>query len=315
VAAEVEQVSELEEGLVTGPIRGFCALQVRAPVSWDYVRRDEALAKPSELGSVHGPHRRLTGYHPAMELTILGASGAWPAPGGAANGFLVRTGGYHLVLDFGMAVLPNLQRYLPHEQIDAIFISHEHWDHCLDLYPLFLARFFHPDPLPPLPVFAPAGVFDRLAAMEDEEGVVEIRKSFEFREVEPGVDFEVGPFAVRTSLLPHWVPNLGVRLEAEDRVLAYTGDTGTSRDIETLAREADVLIAEASWLDGQDEGRDPYHLTARQAGIHAVGANVGRLVLAHFWPTNDREVSREQAAEVWEGPITLAEEGLALEVA
>jgi ribonuclease BN (tRNA processing enzyme) len=250
-----------------------------------------------------------------MELTILGASGAWPAPGGAANGFLVRTGGYHLVLDFGMAVLPNLQRYLPHEQIDAIFISHEHWDHCLDLYPLFLARFFRPDPLPPLPVLAPAGVFDRIAAMEDEEGVAEIRKSLEFREVEPGVDFELGPFAVRTSLLPHWVPNLGVRLEAEDTALAYTGDTGTSSDIETLAREADVLIAEASWLDGQDEGRDPYHLTARQAGIHAVGANVGRLVLAHFWPTNDREVSRQQAAEVWEGPLTLAEEGLVLEVA
>ena len=152
-------------------------------------------------------------------------------------------------------------------------------------------------------------------AMEDEEGAGEIRKSFEFRKVEPGVDFEVGPFAVRTSLLPHWVPNLGVRLEAENRALAYTGDTGTSRDIETLAREADVLIAEASWLDGQDEGRDPYHLTARQAGIHAVGANVGGLVLAHFWPTNDREVSREQAAEVWEGPLTLAEEGLVLEVA
>jgi hypothetical protein len=61
----------------------------------------------------------------AMELTVLGASGAWPAPGGAANGFLVRNSGYSLVLDFGMAVLPNLQRYLPHEQVDAIFISHE----------------------------------------------------------------------------------------------------------------------------------------------------------------------------------------------
>jgi len=49
----------------------------------------------------------LTGYHPAIEPTILGASGAWPAPGGAANGFLVRAGGCHLVLDFGLAVLPN----------------------------------------------------------------------------------------------------------------------------------------------------------------------------------------------------------------
>src|SRR5512132_2245969 len=134
----------------------------------------KAPAKPSELGPSTVPDGRLTGYDPAMELTVLGASGAWPAPGGAANGFLVRAGGYHLVLDFGMAVLPNLQRYLPHEQIDAIFISHEHWDHCLDLYPLFLARFFRDEPIPPLPVLAPAGVFDRLAALEDREGVLEM---------------------------------------------------------------------------------------------------------------------------------------------
>jgi ribonuclease BN (tRNA processing enzyme) len=249
-----------------------------------------------------------------MELTVLGASGAWPAPGGAANGFLVRNSGYSLVLDFGMAVLPNLQRYLPHEQVDAIFISHEHWDHCLDLYPLFLARFFRADPIPPLPILAPAGVFDRLAALEDEEGVLEMQKSFDFRAVEPGVDVELGPFAVHTRLLPHWVPNLGVRLESDDTVLAYTGDTGTSGEIETLAHEADVLIAEASWLNGQDEGRDPYHLTARQAGIHAAAANVGRLLLAHFWPTNDREASREQASEVFDGPLMLAEEGLVVKV-
>src|SRR6266511_1133876 len=102
-----------------------------------------------------------------MELTILDASGAWSGPGGAANGFLVRAGRYHLVRDFGMAVVPNLQRYLPHEQIEALFISHEPWDHCLHLYPLFLARFFHHDPLPPLAVLAAAGVFARLAAMED----------------------------------------------------------------------------------------------------------------------------------------------------
>lgn len=259
-------------------------------------------------------NQRRAGGHDAMELTVLGASGAWPAPGGAANGFLVRNSGYSLVLDFGMAVLPNLQRYLPHEQVDAIFISHEHWDHCLDLYPLFLARFFRADPIPPLPVLAPAGVFDRLAALEDEEGILEMRKSFEFRAVEPGVDVELGPFAMHTRLLPHWVPNLGVRLEADDTVLAYTGDTGTSGEIETLAHEADLLIAEASWLNGQDEGRDPYHLTARQAGIHAAEANVGRLLLAHFWPTNDREVSREQAAEVFDGPLMLAEEGFVLTV-
>ena len=214
-----------------------------------------------------------------------------------------------MVLDFGMAVLPNVQRYMPHEQIDAIFISHEHWDHCLDLYPLFIARFLRADPLAPLPVLAPARVFDRLAALEEGEEIGEIRKSFEFRELEPDTNIELGPFGLRTSLLPHWVLNLGVRLEADGTSLAYTGDTGRSPEIQTLAQDADLLIAEASWLNGQDLGREPYHLTARQAGNHAARANVGRLMLAHFWPTNDRERSREQAAEVFDGPLMLAEEG------
>jgi ribonuclease BN (tRNA processing enzyme) len=131
---------------------------------------------------------------------------------------------------------------------------------------------------------------DRLAVLEDEEGVVEMRKSFEFRAVEPGVDVELVPFAVRTRLLPHWVPNLGVRLEAEGTVLAYTEDTGTCGEIEGLAHGADVLIAEASWLNGQDEGAT--HITsqpAKRASMPAA-ANVGRLLLAHFWPTNDRGV-------------------------
>jgi Tol biopolymer transport system component len=179
----------------------------------------------------HVADGRLTGYHPAMELTILGASGAWPAPGGAANGFLVRAGGYHLVLDFGMAALPNLQRYLPYEQIDAIFISHEHWDHCLDLYPLFLARFFRPDPLPPLPVLAPAGVFDRIAAMEDEEGVVEIRKSFECREVEPSPFRRISRMAAPRG----WVRNTTV---AAATVAVMTACTTRDRPSESDTAQA-----------------------------------------------------------------------------
>jgi ribonuclease BN (tRNA processing enzyme) len=199
-----------------------------------------------------------------------------------------------------MAVLPNLQRYLPHEQVDAIFISHEHWDHCLDLYPLFLAAFSGLIPSRRCRSWRPQGLRSTSVRLTTRKGSLRCGRSFEFRAVEPGVDVEFGPFAMQTRLLPHWVPNLGMRLEADDTVLAYTGDTWTSREIETLAHEADVLIAEASWLNGQDEGRDPY-LTARQAGIHAAAANVGRLLLAHFWPTNDREASREQASEVFDG--------------
>src|SRR6185437_9753591 len=52
--------------------------------------------------------------------------------------------------------------------------------------------------------------------------------AFSLREFTPGDGLEVGPFGVRSWLLPHWMPNAGLRLEADGQVLAYTGDSGPS---------------------------------------------------------------------------------------
>src|SRR5687767_8135568 len=104
-----------------------------------------------------------------MEVTVLGTSAAWPGAGRAASGLLVREGDAALALDLGTGTLSNLQLEVPHERLDAVAITHRHVDHCLDLSPLTVARVFHPEPLPPLPFFAPNGVFDRVAALENEE--------------------------------------------------------------------------------------------------------------------------------------------------
>ncbi|MDP9341929.1 MAG: MBL fold metallo-hydrolase [Actinomycetota bacterium] len=249
-----------------------------------------------------------------MELTVLGSSAAWPDAGLAASGYLLREDGFNAVLDLGTGVLSNLQLHIPHQQLGAVIITHSHIDHCIDLHPLFMARLFHPEPLPPLPLFAPPGVFERVAGLEDAEGVAEMRKLFDVHEVEPGAGFEAGPLRVSTRLLPHWVPNAGLRIQADGRVLVYTGDTGPSEEIEALARDADAAVIEASWRPEQAEGRPPFHLTARQAAEHAARAGAGRLVLSHFWPGADRDASRDEAAAVFDGEITVAHEGMRLEV-
>jgi ribonuclease BN (tRNA processing enzyme) len=252
-----------------------------------------------------------------VRLTVLGSSAAWPAPGGAASGYLLEHDGFVAALDLGTGALANLQLHVPHESLGAIVLTHEHMDHCIDLYPLFTARRFHPVPLPPLPVYAPPGVFERVAALEDEEGVAEMRRVFDVREVEPGSEFETGPLRISTRLLPHWVPNSGLRIQADGLVLAYTGDTGPSPDIERIAKDADLLVTEASWLDEERApgGPAPYHLTARQAAEHALRAGAKRLLLSHFWPGLDRDVSRQQAAEAYRDEPIVAREGLAVEVA
>ena len=248
-----------------------------------------------------------------MELTVLGTCGAYPGPGRAASGYLLRHDGFAIAIDLGTGALSNLQLHIPHAELDAVVISHEHIDHCVDLYPLWMARFFHPEPLPPLPLVSPKGVFERVARLQEEAGDAEdMRRRFDIREVEPGGSFELGPFRITTRLMPHWVPNMGMRIEANGAVMAYTGDTGPSEEIEVIGRDVDLLVTEASWLDGQDT--KPFHITARQAGEHASRAEARRLMLSHFWPTNDREPYREQAAQAYQGDLILAQEGMTVEI-
>jgi len=247
-----------------------------------------------------------------VDLTVLGTSGAYPGPGRMASGYLVRHERFNLVMDLGNGALSTLQTQIAYHEIDAVVVSHSHPDHCVDLYALFIARLFHPEPLPPIPLFGAAGVFDRIASLGSE--VEELRQSYQVREVEPGETFELGPFRIATRPMSHWVPAMGMRIEADGQALAYSGDTGPTPELDALGRDVDVLITEASWLEGQQKGRDPFHLTARQAAEHAGRAEARRLVLSHFWPTNDRGASRDQASDSFGGEITLADEGMRLEV-
>jgi ribonuclease BN (tRNA processing enzyme) len=248
-----------------------------------------------------------------VELIVLGTDSGFPRPGGACSGYLVRHEGFNLVVDLGTGALANLQHHVPHDgRIDAIVLSHEHPDHCLDLYPLYVARWLHPEPLPSIPVYGPAGAFERVARLEGTDGSPSMPAVFEPHTVEPGERVEVGPFRIDTRPMAHLVTNLGVRIQADGTSMVYTGDTGPSEELVELARGVDVLLAEATLLDGPDPSW--FHLSARQAAEHGTRAGVGTLVLTHFWPTRDRDLSRQQAGEAFDGTVVMAEEGLSLAV-
>ena len=109
----------------------------------------------------------------------------------------------------------------------------------------------------------------------------------------------------------HPVETFGFRVEHAGWRLAYSADTGESEALVRLAAGADVLLCEASFLDGQDT-RPDLHLTARQAAAHAARAGVGQLVLTHLVPWNDRNRTLAEADGIYRGPLSLATSGLVL---
>ena len=245
-----------------------------------------------------------------MRLTVPGGCGAWPAAGLACSGYLVEHDGFRLLIDPGYATLPRLLEVTDAVSVDAVLVSHGHPDHCADLNPLLRARALREDPAPALPVFAPAGALGPVLAL-DRPGMLD--GAIALREFAPGDRLRVGPFGVRSWLLPHWVPNAGLRLEAGGRALAYTGDTGPSPLLAELALGADVLLAEATFPWQVPGGDARYLSSARQAGAVAGQADAGRLLLTHLWPGADPDQAVRAAAEGYPGPVAVARPGLVAE--
>ncbi len=214
-----------------------------------------------------------------MKLTVVGCSGSGPGPKSAASCYLVEQDGFRLLLDLGNGAFGALQGLADPDTIDAVFLTHLHADHCLDVAPFVVwHRYSGRSSGRRIPLFAPGGADTRLALAYDGDGAA-LTDVFEFAVVTPAA-FQIGPFAVETARTAHPVECNAVRLTAGGRSLVYTGDTGPCARVVDLARGADVLLAEAAHPPGPDLP-DGLHLTGREAGEHAAAAGVGRLLLTH----------------------------------
>jgi ribonuclease BN (tRNA processing enzyme) len=246
-----------------------------------------------------------------MSLTVIGCSGSFAGPESAASCYLLEAQGaddrtWRILLDMGSGALGPLQRYASAVDLDGVFFSHLHPDHCLDLCGLYVLRKYHPDgALPRIPVWGPAGVAGRMAQAYDlpAPGMTE---EFEFREHAGSV--ELGPFRVEPHAVAHPVPAYGFRVTAGGRTLAYTGDTGMCAALDDLSRDVDVLLIEASFRHGDDNPTD-MHLTGREAGEVAARNAVPRVVLTHVPPWFQVGDMLAEAAEVYGGHLNAAAPG------
>ncbi|MCW2615675.1 MAG: beta-lactamase protein [Frankiales bacterium] len=248
-----------------------------------------------------------------MRLTVLGCAGTFPGPDSPCSGYLVEHDGFRLVVDLGAGALGMLQRHVDLLDVDAVYVSHLHADHCIDLVAYSYARRYHPKGVPPvLPVYGPAGLPQRICSAFEAPPVDGLLEVFDFRELPTGTR-RIGPLTVTTALMNHPVECHGLRIEAGGRTLVYTGDTGESDELVALAQDADLLLCEASWPQ-EPEQPSGIHLSGRQAGEHASRASAARLVLTHLVPWADPQVVLAEAVAAYGGPVELAACGATYEV-
>jgi ribonuclease BN (tRNA processing enzyme) len=247
-----------------------------------------------------------------MRITVLGGCGAWPAAAQACSGYLIEHGGFRLLIDPGYATVPRLLGQVAAEDVDAVLVSHGHPDHCADLNPLLRARALQGVPVPALPVFALPRALDAVLALDGESmRLEEVYKLYEFS---AGNRLGIGPFDIQTRALPHFVPNVGFRVIADSNVLMYTGDSGPSPSVVELARDADLMLAEATFIEQVPKMATGFLSSARQAAEQASEAGAKRLLLTHLWPGTDAAEAMRVAGLVYDGWIGIATAGVVVDL-
>jgi ribonuclease BN (tRNA processing enzyme) len=134
--------------------------------------------------------------------------------------------------------------------------------------------------------------------------------NIETHDLAPDSRVLIGPFVVETKMLPHFVPNLGLRVSAGEAVLTYTGDSGPCSEVVDLARESNLMIAEATFVGRVPDDAVGHLSSAEQAGQQAREARVARLLLTHLWPGTDPRAAHGAASNSFDGPVEVAMSGV-----
>lgn len=246
---------------------------------------------------------------------MVGCAGSFAGPDSPASCYLISasTGGWtwRILVDLGNGALGALQRHLDPAEIDAIFLTHLHPDHCSDVSGLYVMRKYRPGGAltEPLSVFGPRDTFAQMVAMYYDSDPAEISRQFAVTQVENAQEIKMGPLRITPYLMNHPVECFGYRITDGSATIALTGDTDTTPNLVPLLRGADLVLMDSAFIEGREEARG-IHLTGRRAAEAAVQAGgVRRLMLTHIPAWNDAEECRAEAQSVWPAEVELARAG------
>lgn len=244
-----------------------------------------------------------------MRLHILGSNGTYPTPDRPASGYVVQHEETVIWSDAGPGTFVELWDRFALEDLDAIVVSHEHPDHCSDLLSAYHALAHGPVHRPPVPVYCPASVIDRISGFVRAGEGHPLDATFEFHAVEDGDGVEIGGVALTFRSTDHSVPTVGTVFDAGGRVLAFSADTGVEGSWVEIADQADLFLCEATYQGDPADHDYTQHLTAGQAGQIAREQRARRLMLTHVPAHLDAAASVIEAENSFDRPVALAVPG------
>ena len=280
----------------------------------------------------------------ALTLTLLGTGSPTPLEHRAGPSTLVTLDDESFLFDCGPGCVGRLVRKgVPPKRIARLFLTHLHYDHCVDYAYLVLNHWDQgAGHIPDLEVYGPPPTARMTGLLLGKDGV--FGPDLEARTKHPGSHFT---YEMRGGVLPRARPaptvtdlahgavveregwrveaaevvhvqpylmSLAYRLDTPDGSIVIGGDTAPTERLTRLAKGADVLLHMCHFINGlvtDTRITDPCsgHLDAART---ARDAKVNTLVLVHLTeqlePPGVRERVIHETAEIFDGNIVFGED-------
>lgn len=243
-----------------------------------------------------------------MYVTMLGTAAALPDPDRRHTSILLTLdNGRRVLLDCGHGATINMIRAnVNPADVPLILLTHLHHDHISDLA-FFLLESWILNRIGSPVIIGPAGTKSFVGhLLEGGAFDVDIRARAKYparqanmeairpivHEYEAGVihrDEDIKVTAVEVDHIPSEIARCyGFRIEAENKIVAFSGDTKPCPNIHTLAENADLLIHECTFPEAMIQHRlksgvgTAAHTSPTELGQIAARAGAKSLVATHF---------------------------------
>jgi len=242
-----------------------------------------------------------------MRIHFLGTNGWFDTRLGNTLSILLDTQKAYIVFDAGGGFY-KLDRYIKENKPIIVLLSHFHLDHVIGLHALAKFNFTQG-----IKVFGPKGIkrlFNVVINAPYSKPVSSLKTKLVVSEFSNSLKL---PVDIKYKELRHIGVCYGYRVFADNKAIVFCTDTGPCRNLDQLAKGADILITESSLPPGKIDNHWP-HLNPQQAALIAKQAKVKKLFLAHFdagvYLTNkDRILAQSVARKIFKNTLA-AKDGL-----
>ena len=227
-----------------------------------------------------------------LKAIILGSGGAWPDPNREPPAHVIVVDGTALLFDCGGGTTNRLAKVgIKPSEMEYIFISHLHIDHCVELPNLIFSSYLT-GKKSPWNIYGPDPMERFIKLMFDDvfwfsrtmlKKLRDIDLDVHVEEISSGVVMTTKSWTVTAAPVNHEdIPTYAYRVDTSQGSIVYSADTEPCESLSRLAKDADLLIQDCAWPDNMGVG--PSHCIPEQVREIVTTANVKRVALEHMFP-------------------------------